>query len=218
MVEVSSTNDQLDLMSNLASQSSKVKPRTTDDLPAEFDWRDRHKVTSVRDQSQCNACYAFAVTSAIESALAIRYDINVNINLTSTVNNGTNSTRNSSYNLSPVEMVNLKVVSTGNEHYVNLNLSVQQLIDCTFMRTNRSNSLNTSLVASSSQSAYRNNACQYGYIEDTFRYVAENGLLSEEVYPYAMQVSANSFSAKFCMLLFFKNMLFFAHKKCTFYD
>lgn len=181
-------------------------------LPAEFDWRDHHKVTSVRDQRQCNACYAFAVTSAIESALAIQYDINIDSTATTTTTTATRSTtitvtnstasRNStesgnstSNNLSSVHMVNMKVTSTRNEHYVNLNLSVQQLIDCTFMR-NRSRESNTSSSFSSFSSSstksnsnyYRNNACQYGYIEDTFRYVVENGLLPEEIYPYEMQV------------------------------
>ncbi|XP_017489361.1 PREDICTED: cathepsin O-like, partial [Rhagoletis zephyria] len=165
-------------------------------LPAEFDWRDHHKVTSVRDQRQCNACYAFAVTSAIESALAIQYDINIDTTITRsttiTVTNSTSSGNNTengnstSNNLSSVHMVNMK-----------------QLIDCTFMR-NRSRESNTSSSSSSSSVSsyssssstksnsnyYRNNACQYGYIEDTFRYVVENGLLPEEIYPYEMQKSA----------------------------
>lgn len=193
-------------------------------LPAEFDWRDHHKVTSVRDQRQCNACYAFAVTSAIESALAIQYDINIDTTITRsttiTVTNSTSSGNNTengnstSNNLSTVHMVNMEVTSTRNEHYVNLNLSVQQLIDCTFMK-NRSRESNTSSSSSSVSSSssfsstksnsnyYRNNACQYGYIEDTFRYVVENGLLPEEIYPYEMQVRAKSW----LFLLFCKSIL-----------
>ncbi len=201
-------------------------------LPAEFDWRDHHKVTSVRDQRQCNACYAFAVTSAIESALAIQYDINIDSTATTTTTatrstpitvtnsaasrNSTESGNSTSNNLSSVHMVNMKVTSTRNEHYVNLNLSVQQLIDCTFMR-NRSRESNTSSSSSSSSVSsyssssstksnsnyYRNNACQYGYIEDTFRYVVENGLLPEEIYPYEMQVRAKSW----LFLLFCKSIL-----------
>lgn len=215
--EVSTTNRQLGSSisdAGVASSSSAAvvnftgQSITTDNLPAAFDWRDRHKVTSVRDQSQCNACYAFAVASAIESALAIKYDINIDttspitINATNSTASNNSSRGNGSSNLSSVHMVNMNVASTRNEHYVNLNLSVQQLIDCTFM-TNRSSGSNSTL--SSKSSGYRNNACQYGYIEDTFRYVAENGLLPEEVYPYEMKVSAKSFEPLQPLFLLFSH-------------
>ena len=46
-------------------------------LPTEFDWRQYGKVTPVKDQKECNACYAFVVTSVVESSLAIYYSLEV---------------------------------------------------------------------------------------------------------------------------------------------
>jgi len=40
-------------------------------LPTSFDWRDTGKVTSVKDQSTCGACYAFAALGNIESRLLL---------------------------------------------------------------------------------------------------------------------------------------------------
>ncbi|XP_047655286.1 cathepsin O isoform X2 [Phacochoerus africanus] len=41
-------------------------------LPLRFDWRDKHVVTSVRNQQTCGGCWAFSVVSAVESAYAIK--------------------------------------------------------------------------------------------------------------------------------------------------
>ncbi len=41
------------------------------DLPARFDWRTSGKVSPVKNQSSCNACYAFAAVAAFESRLLI---------------------------------------------------------------------------------------------------------------------------------------------------
>lgn len=87
-------------------------------IPAEFDWRNEGKVSAVRDQGPCNACYAFAVTSSIESALAIQYNLSFDGNTT-----------NRSIRV-------LEEIPPGNEHYLDLNLSVQQLIDCTSVENN----------------------------------------------------------------------------------
>ncbi|AIE47746.1 cathepsin [Peridroma alphabaculovirus] len=42
--------------------------------PASFDWRNYNKVTSVKDQRMCGACWAFAGLGALESQYAIKYD------------------------------------------------------------------------------------------------------------------------------------------------
>lgn len=42
--------------------------------PANFDWRNYNKVTSVKDQGMCGACWAFAGLGALESQYAIKYD------------------------------------------------------------------------------------------------------------------------------------------------
>lgn len=43
----------------------------TADLPAQWDWRTSSKVTSVKDQGSCGACYAFAALANIESKMLI---------------------------------------------------------------------------------------------------------------------------------------------------
>nr|WUR10827.1 viral cathepsin [Calliteara abietis nucleopolyhedrovirus] len=40
--------------------------------PLQFDWRHQNKVTSVKNQGACGACWAFATLASIESQLAIR--------------------------------------------------------------------------------------------------------------------------------------------------
>ena len=48
--------------------SAKV---SADPLPASFDWRETGKVTSIKNQSSCGACYAFATAADFESKLLI---------------------------------------------------------------------------------------------------------------------------------------------------
>ena len=42
-----------------------------DTPPSSFDWRTSGKVTSVKNQSSCNACYAFASLACFESKIII---------------------------------------------------------------------------------------------------------------------------------------------------
>ena len=51
-----------------------------------------------------------------------------------------------------------------------LDLSEQQIVDC------------------SASGDYHNSGCDYGYIDDTYQYVIDNGLVSEDIYPYLDQV------------------------------
>jgi hypothetical protein len=115
-------------------------------LPLSFDWRQFNKVTKVKDQQNCNSCYAFTVTATIESAIAIRNNLTVNSS---------------------------KLLYFDNDDNINavvLDLSEQQIVDC------------------SDSGKYRNHGCDYGYVDDAYRYVIDNGLVSNNAYPYIDEV------------------------------
>ena len=65
------------------------------DVPLSYDWRDYHKVTSVKDQGQCGSCWAFSAIGSLESVYAIH---------------GNNHTL---YNFSEQELVDCDSVDSG---------------------------------------------------------------------------------------------------------
>ena len=86
------------------------------------DWRDKNKVSSVKNQGHCGSCWAFSSVGAVESAWAIK-------------------------------------------HNVLYNLSEQELIDC----------------------SSENQGCEGGSMVKSFQYIMNNGLCSNESYPYIGQ-------------------------------
>lgn len=64
--------------SSLRSNFSKVEEAEIgslyQSLPAKFDWRDKNKVTPIKNQGQCGACWAFTTVATIESAWAIKHN------------------------------------------------------------------------------------------------------------------------------------------------
>ncbi|XP_026489282.2 procathepsin L-like [Vanessa tameamea] len=49
------------------------------DIPESFDWRDKKVVGEVKNQGQCQCCWAFAVTGNLESAYAIKHNQSVRL-------------------------------------------------------------------------------------------------------------------------------------------
>ncbi|AAK85675.1 V-CATH [Epiphyas postvittana nucleopolyhedrovirus] len=47
--------------------------------PLEFDWRRFNKITSVKNQGMCGACWAFATLASLESQFAIAHDRLINL-------------------------------------------------------------------------------------------------------------------------------------------
>ena len=48
-------------------------------IPDSIDWRENHKVSSVKDQEKCGGCWAFSSTGSVESAYAIKNNILYNL-------------------------------------------------------------------------------------------------------------------------------------------
>ncbi len=55
------------------------EPQGEDILPIDFDWRKKNKVSSVKNQLQCGACWAFSTSGAVEGAWAIQNNVLYNL-------------------------------------------------------------------------------------------------------------------------------------------
>ena len=55
------------------------EPQDEGILPIDFDWRKKNKVSSVKNQLQCGACWAFSTSGAVEGAWAIQNNVLYNL-------------------------------------------------------------------------------------------------------------------------------------------
>lgn len=60
-------------MNEYISKKQQLKVNTlTPNYPESLDWRDKNVITSVKNQSSCSSCWAFAAAAHLESMLIIK--------------------------------------------------------------------------------------------------------------------------------------------------
>ena len=105
--EFSPTTSHL-IMNNLTDNLIQFNEKES--IPFHKDWRNKYKVSSVKNQLKCGACWAFSSSEAVESAWAIKY--------------------NQLYNLSQQELIDCST-TYGNQgcHGGSMNAAFQYIIE-----------------------------------------------------------------------------------------
>jgi C1A family cysteine protease len=63
----------LTLSPNDLHTRSPFIPQANVDIPEMLDWREHHVINEIKNQGQCGSCWAFAITSVMESSIAIQH-------------------------------------------------------------------------------------------------------------------------------------------------
>ena len=63
----------------LNNKTEFVEFEHSDNHPFQIDWRNNHKVSSVKNQERCGGCWAFSSSGAVESAWAIKNNVLYNL-------------------------------------------------------------------------------------------------------------------------------------------
>ena len=58
-----------------ASNFNPYIPKKSNDIPSSFDWRTENRVTSVKEQSECNSAWAYSAMGNLEGLYAGYYGV-----------------------------------------------------------------------------------------------------------------------------------------------